>query len=105
VKRPTKTIEELKREDYAEGRFVLSRKLEEFLPRVIAFNGKLPFEQFAQRKCNYGIQKELLYGAHVYVLPTTIGATSRGKSDRLKHFRKLAELVKRTEKTRDTPPR
>jgi len=46
VKRPTKTIEELKREDYAEGRFVLSRKLEEYLPRVIAFNGKLPFEQF-----------------------------------------------------------
>ena len=105
VKRPTKTIEELKREDYAEGRFVLSRKLEEYLPRVIAFNGKLPFEQFAQRKCNYGIQKELLYGAHVYVLPTTIGATSRGKSDRLKHFRKLADLVKRTEQSRDTPAR
>jgi hypothetical protein len=35
------------------------------------------------------------------VLPTTIGATSRGKSDRLKHFRKLAELVKRTEKSRE----
>jgi len=101
VKRPTKTIEELKREDFAEGRFVLSRKLEEYLPRVIAFNGKLPYEQFAQRKCNYGIQKELLYGAHVYVLPTTLGDMSRGKSDRLKHFRKLADLVKRTEKTRE----
>jgi len=65
----------------------------------------LPYEQFAQRKCNYGIQKELLYGAHVYVLPTTIGATSRGKSDHLKHFRKLADLVKRTETSRDTPTR
>jgi len=105
VKRPTKTIEELKREDFAEGRFVLSRKLEEYLPRVIAFNGKLPFEQFAQRKCNYGLQKELLYGAHVYVLPTTIGQTSRGHGDSLKHFRKLADLVKRTEKVRDTPAR
>jgi hypothetical protein len=35
------------------------------------------------------------------VLPTTIGDMSRGKSDRLKHFRKLADLVKRTEKTRE----
>ncbi len=32
VKRPTKGIEELKREDYAEGRIVLSQKLEEFAP-------------------------------------------------------------------------
>jgi TDG/mug DNA glycosylase family protein len=40
VKRPTRTIEELTREDYAEGRIVLSQKLGDFVPRVIAFNGK-----------------------------------------------------------------
>jgi len=102
VKRPTKTIVELKREEFAEGRFVLSRKLEEFLPRVVAFNGKLPYEQFAQRKCKYGVQKELLYGARVYVLPTTIEQTSRNRGERLKHFRKLAELVKQTEKLRES---
>jgi len=101
VKRPTKTIEELKREDFAEGRFVLSRKLEEFLPRVVAFNGKLPYEQFAQRKCKYGVQKELLYGARVYVLPTTVDQNARNRGERLKHFRKLAELVKQTEKLRE----
>ena len=104
VKRPTKTIEELKREDFAEGRFVLSRKLEEFLPRVVAFNGKLPYEQFAQRKCKYGVQKELLYGAHIYVLPTTIEQTARNRGERLNHFRKLAELVKQTEKLRESQP-
>ena len=105
VKRPTRGVEELSREDFAEGRIVLSQKLEEFAPHVVAFNGKLTYEQFAQRKCRYGQQKELLYGAHVYVLPTTIGQTSRRHSDSLKHFRKLADLVKRTEKVRDTSPR
>jgi len=105
VKRPTKTIEELKRDDFAEGRFVLSRKLEEFAPRVVAFNGKLPYEQFAQRKCKYGVQKEPLYGAKVYVLPTTIELNAHNRSERLKHFRKLAELVKQTEKLREAPPR
>src|SRR5258707_8331848 len=95
VKRPTKGIEELKREDYAEGRIVLSQKLEEFAPHVVAFNGKLTYEQFAQRKCKFGIQKELLYGACVYVLPSTSGANAIGKSEKMRHFRKLAQLVAR----------
>jgi double-stranded uracil-DNA glycosylase len=101
VKRPTKGIEELKREDFAEGRIVLSQKLEEFGPRVVAFNGKMTFEQFAQRKCNYGLQKESLYGAQVYVLPSTSGENARGKADRVKHFRKLARLVERTTKAKE----
>ena len=105
VKRPTKTIEELKREDFAEGRIVLSQKLEEYAPRVVAFNGKLTYEQFAQRKCNYGLQKGLLYGAQVFVVPSTVGQSPRGKSDSLKHFRKLAQLVARSEKGPVTPSR
>jgi TDG/mug DNA glycosylase family protein len=105
VKRPSKTGEELTRADYAEGRIVLSQKLEEFGPRVVAFNGKSTYEQFAQRKCNFGLQKELLYGARVYVLPATPGQPMQGKSrGSLQHFRKLAELVKRVEKERDAVP-
>jgi len=105
VKRPTKAIEELTRQDFAEGRIVLSQKLEEFGPRVIAFNGKLTYEQFAQRKCNYGLQKQLLYGAQVFVLPSTVVRNPRGKSERLKHFRKLAQLLEKAEKDRHAPPR
>jgi TDG/mug DNA glycosylase family protein len=105
VKRPTKAIDELTRQDFAEGRIVLSQKLEEFGPRVIAFNGKLTYEQFAQRKCSYGLQKQLLYGAQVFVLPSTVVQNPRGKSERLKHFRKLAQLLEKAEKDRHTPSR
>lgn len=101
VKRPTKGIDELKREDFAEGRIVLSQKLEEFGPRVVAFNGKFTYEQFAQRRCKYGMQKELLYGARVYVLPSTSGANNQFKREKLVHFRKLAQLVTRVEKARE----
>jgi double-stranded uracil-DNA glycosylase len=104
VKRPSKSSETLTREDFAEGRIVLSQKLEEFAPRVVAFNGKLTFEQFAQRKCKFGLQKEHLYGARVYVLPATPGVQAQGKSERIQHFRKLAQLVKRIENERDTNP-
>ncbi len=92
VKRPTKTMEELKREDFAEGRIVLSQKLEEYLPKVVAFNGKMPFEQFAQRKCNYGLQKIHSYGAHVFVLPSTVGQNARGKSTLSNTFESLLNL-------------
>jgi len=77
---------------------VLSQKLEEFAPHVVAFNGKLTYEQFSQRKCKYGIQKESLYGARVYVLPSTSGANAQGRSEKLRHFRKLAQLIARNRK-------
>src|SRR5437667_11829350 len=93
VKRPTKGIEELKREDYAEGRIVISQKFEEFAPHVVAFNGKLTYEQFVQRKCKFGIQKEMLYGARMYVLPSTSRANATGRSVMLRHLSKLAQLV------------
>jgi double-stranded uracil-DNA glycosylase len=103
VKRPTKTIEELTREDFAEGRIVLSQKLEEFAPRVVAFNGRLTYEQFAQRKCKHGLQKELLYGARVYVLPSsTTAQNSKGNGEHVRYFKKLAQLVARTQKERDS---
>ena len=101
VKRPSKTPDTLSREDFAEGRIVLSQRLEEFTPRVVAFNGKLTYEQFAQRKCKFGLQKERLYGARVFVLPATPGQQSKGKDDKLPYFRKLAQLVRRVEKERD----
>jgi mismatch-specific thymine-DNA glycosylase len=101
VKRPTKVVDELKREDFAEGRIVLSQKLEEFAPRVVAFNGKTTYEQFSQRKCKFGLQKELLYGARVYVLPITGGLSGRGKADRLKYFRGLARLVEQSSKAKE----
>ncbi len=63
VKRPTRGIEEIERHEFAEGRVLLAQKLEQYAPRVVAFNGKLVFEKFAQRRCKLGLQKERLYGA------------------------------------------
>jgi TDG/mug DNA glycosylase family protein len=104
VKRPTRTTEELTREDYAEGRIVLSQKLGEYVPHVIAFNGKSVYEQFAQRRAKLGLQKETLYGASIYVLPATDAQHTQGSKERTVHFRKLAALVRKVEKARDARP-
>jgi TDG/mug DNA glycosylase family protein len=104
VKRPTRTVAELTREDFAEGRIVLSQKLGEYVPHVIAFNGKNVYEQFAQRRVHLGLQKETLYGACIYVLPATDAQHVQGSKERVVHFRKLAALVRRVEKAREAKP-
>ena len=95
VKRPSRGIEEIRREDFTEGRVILGQKLEQHAPRVIAFNGKLVYEKFSGRPSKLGLQKEKLYGAQVYVLPSTSG--QNGGSERavkMRYFKKLALLLK-----------
>lgn len=95
VKRPTRGIEDIERQEFAEGRVLLAQKLEELRPRVIAFNGKMVYEKFSGRPCKLGLQKEKLYGAHVFVLPSTSGqnaGTARGV--KMRYFKKLAALLK-----------
>ncbi|MGB8590588.1 MAG: mismatch-specific DNA-glycosylase [Candidatus Acidiferrales bacterium] len=95
VKRPTKGIEDIERQEFAEGRVLLAQKLEELKPHVVAFNGKMVYERFSGRTCKLGLQKETLYGARVFVLPSTSGqnaGTERGV--KMRYFKKLAALLK-----------
>lgn len=94
VKRPTRGIEEIERQEFAEGRVLLAQKLEELRPRVIAFNGKMVYEKFSGRPCKLGLQKEKLYGAHVFVLPSTSGQNAgTGRGVKMRYFKKLAVLL------------
>ncbi len=95
VKRPTRGIEEIERQEFAEGRVLLAQKLEDLHPRVIAFNGKTAYEKFAGRTCKLGLQKDRLYGASVFVLPSTSGQNA-GTSLAVKkrYFNMLADLLK-----------
>ena len=98
VKRPTRGIEELTREEFAEGRILLAQKLEQYAPQVIAFNGVGTFENFAQRPCKPGLQKERLYGAQVFVLPSTSAKNATGRGQKLRYFRQLAKLLEKLQK-------
>jgi TDG/mug DNA glycosylase family protein len=93
VKRPTRTIDEIERHEFAEGRILLAHKLAEYAPRVVAFNGKLVYEKFAQTKCTLGLQKKKLYGADIFVLPSSSQNTGQGVKRR--YFRQLGELLRR----------
>ncbi len=66
VKRPTRGVEEIEREEFAEGRVLLAQKLEELRPRVIAFNGKMAYEKFTGPSLQAGAaERAALRGARV----------------------------------------
>lgn len=95
VKRPTKGADEIERQEFAEGRVLLAQKLEEFRPHVVAFNGKMVYERFSGRTCKLGLQKETLYGARIFVLPSTSGQNAGSERGvKMRYFKKLAALLK-----------
>jgi mismatch-specific thymine-DNA glycosylase len=102
VKRPTRGVEELRREEFAEGRILLSQKLEQYAPQVIAFNGKAAYENFSQRPCDLGLQKLRLYGALVFVLPSTTEKSAPGPNGKLRYFRQLAKLLAKLQNEQTT---
>ncbi len=96
VKRPTRGVEELERQEFAEGRVLLARKLEEHAPQMVAFNGKIAYERFAGRPCKLGLQKEKLYGAQVFVLPSTSGQNANiSLAAKKRYFRQLGDLLRK----------
>ncbi len=95
VKRPTRGVEEIERREYLEGRVLLAQKLEELRPSVVAFNGKMVYEKFAGRPCKLGLQKERIYGAQVFVLPSTSGQNAKGSGVKMRYFRQLAAVLQR----------
>jgi mismatch-specific thymine-DNA glycosylase len=95
VKRSSEGIDDLTREEFSEGRVLLAQKLEEYRPRVVAFNGKMVYQRFAGRPCMLGLQREKLYGADVFVLPSTSGLNAKGRGVKMRYFKKLAVVLQR----------
>ena len=95
VKRPTKGSDGVSSWEFGEGRDVLDRKLRTIgCPRVIVFNGKIVYERFTGRRCEYGAQDHLLYGAQVYVMPSTSRRCARTSyKQKLRHFRRVFQLM------------
>jgi double-stranded uracil-DNA glycosylase len=66
-------------------------KIEQFVPKVLAFNGKRAAQEFYERQVEYGLQPEAIGTTAVFVLPSTSGA-ARGFWDEAWWW-KLAEVV------------
>ncbi|MFQ5662763.1 MAG: mismatch-specific DNA-glycosylase [Terriglobia bacterium] len=96
VKRPSRGAAELTVADYRRGRALLREKIRRYRPRALAFVGKGVYERFAGRRVSLGLQPESVFGARVFVLPSTSGANaSVSRQQKLRYFCQLARWLNR----------
>ncbi len=94
AKRPSRSAGHLPAREFRDGRAALRRKLARVRPRVVAFNGKGVYELFSGRPCALGLQPERLWGARVFVLPSTSARNAAvSRAEKYQWFRRLKRLL------------
>lgn len=75
VSRPTRTAEEITREEYTQGRQILRDKLELYRPQVACFVGKGVYTEFSRRsQVEWGFQAEpIIEDVQEFVAPSSSG--------------------------------
>jgi double-stranded uracil-DNA glycosylase len=71
VKRPTNSAADVRGDEFAAGRHVLTEKIARVQPRIVCFNGLTGYQQFFQEHTQPGRQTRRVHGALVFVLPST----------------------------------
>jgi len=94
VPRPTRTAEEITKEEYAAGRAELLRKLTAYRPRAACFVGKGVYEQFAGRKTDgWGFQpdeRSQVPGVREFVGPSSSGLVRMKLEEMVEIYEELA---------------
>jgi TDG/mug DNA glycosylase family protein len=91
VARPTKTAEEITKEEYAEGRKILKEKIKRYLPKIVCFVGKGVYEQYSgRRNVPWGVQSDpLVPGVVEFVAPSSSGLVRMRLEEMADIFREL----------------
>lgn len=95
VDRPTKTAAEITKEEYAQGREKLRRKIETYRPRIVCFVGKGVYEQYSGRRdVAWGVQDHATVpGVTEFVAPSSSGLVRMKLEEMVDIFRGLKELL------------
>ncbi|HYK75216.1 MAG TPA: mismatch-specific DNA-glycosylase [Pseudoneobacillus sp.] len=96
VARPTKTAQEITKEEYKIGKEELRRKVEAFKPNVICFVGKGVYQEYIGKKeVSWGVQINPLVSCTTeFVAPSSSGLVRMKMEDIIKIYRELSLLSK-----------
>ncbi|MDQ0171693.1 mismatch-specific DNA-glycosylase [Paenibacillus tundrae] len=95
VARPTKGIEDITREEYAEGREILKQKLEQYRPDIACFVGKGVYTQYSKRtKVDWGFQDDpVVPEIHEFVAPSSSGLVRMSMDEIVGIYTQLSDFV------------
>lgn len=94
VSHPTKSAEEITKEEYQVGRENLRRKIEEYKPKIACFVGKGVYLEYSEKKtAPWGIQGEgIVKGVIDFVAPSSSGLVRMKFEEIIYIYKKLKEL-------------
>lgn len=95
VARPTKGIEDITKEEYAEGRDILRKKLETYRPDIACFVGKGVYTQYSKRsKVEWGFQDNpMVSEIQEFVAPSSSGLVRMSMEEIVAIYAQLADFV------------
>ncbi|MGR6542224.1 mismatch-specific DNA-glycosylase [Paenibacillus tundrae] len=95
VARPTKGIEDITREEYAEGREILKQKLEQYRPDIACFVGKGVYTQYSKRtKVEWGFQDDpIVPEIHEFVAPSSSGLVRMSMDEIVGIYTQLSDFI------------
>ncbi|MGF7047026.1 mismatch-specific thymine-DNA glycosylase [Paenibacillus sp. DS2015] len=95
MERPTRGIDDITREEYANGREILRGKLKEYRPDIACFVGKGVYTQYSQRsKVKWGFQEEsVVEGLHEFVAPSSSGLVRMPMDEIVEIYRQLSDFI------------
>lgn len=97
VARPTRGVDDIERQEYAEGREILRRKLRQYLPRIACFVGKGVYTEYSRRsKVDWGFQPDpVIPEIHEFVAPSSSGLVRMPMEEIVGIYRQLAEFIEK----------
>ncbi|WP_145415043.1 mismatch-specific DNA-glycosylase [Paenibacillus xylanexedens] len=95
VARPTKGIEDITKEEYAEGREILREKLKTYRPDIACFVGKGVYTQYSKRsKVEWGFQDDpVVKEIQEFVAPSSSGLVRMSMDEIVAIYAQLADFV------------
>jgi TDG/mug DNA glycosylase family protein len=96
VARPTKTAQEITKEEYQLGKAVLRTKIEMFKPKFVCFVGKGVYQEYSGKKdVPWGVQAgSVVNGTIDFVAPSSSGLVRMRMNEIIDIYRELFTLVK-----------
>lgn len=95
VARPTKTAQEITKDEYKQGKAELLAKIKEYKPQVICFVGKGVYQKYSEKKdIPWGLQDEpIVPGTMDFVAPSSSGLVRMKMEEIVAIYRNLYKLI------------
>jgi len=95
VARPTKSADEITKEEYKQGKEILKQKFQKLKPLIVCFVGKGVYQEYSgKRNISWGVQDtSIVSGTIDFVAPSSSGLVRMNINDIIDIYKELPKLI------------